>query len=551
MDPPNNDDGVHPAALAIRAARARGFDDDAYCNEDDFRVAIRAAIAMEDDDDAHNNDDAVVDNDDENDDDDDDAELLLAVNNFYQNVDDDHAEEEEEEEGEEEAAAEEEEEEDVIYEPAEGTRICEEAMFILQHRLNFPAGQRDKSIVRFAQQFINNVQDDIHNTFTDIRKIDEGYDGLDSERDTEEEVETAIRCCPENLTRRDDTFRLLPIHCLTTMQSNDDVTTVCNAKAVSFIPLFARLAIEFNSFEEQERGGVLIEDGCGQNILQNLVYSSEESYVEEQVDTTFLAVLIQLRQSGWFVKDDIQQNDLMHRLCQSPFFSRKRFRFIKEWDPSSLLQMYNHINIGYLPLHLVILKLSAGDLLTRRIKEFEIVFDAMVRFFPKWKGLHALFQKEGGGRTAFELACETLTRKTVIEVVEAILVRYSGTTNIGNALMMAAIDDNVNLDGLYFLMRRHPATMLSMVRRDHSQESTTTTISSVSNSKSNNRNGDIHSIDNSNESTDDTGTDDDNINTNINTDTDTNNTIAIASNTCSDDSNAIVIRRSTRKRKRN
>ena len=46
-------------------------------------------------------------------------------------------------------------------------------------------------------------------TFTDIQE--EGYDGLDSARDTEAEVETAIRW----------RFGLYPIRCLITMQSND------------------------------------------------------------------------------------------------------------------------------------------------------------------------------------------------------------------------------------------------------------------------------------------------------------------------------------------
>ena len=159
MDHPNDDNVAAAAALAV------------------------AAIAMDDDDnDNNNNEDAA----DDNDDDDDDDELLLAVNNFEQDDDDDDAEEEEEEE----------EEGDFIYDPAEGKRICDETMSILKHRLDFSAGQRDKSIVRFAQQFIKNVKDDIHYTFTAI--LEEGYDGLDSARDTEAEVETAIRCCPEN-----------------------------------------------------------------------------------------------------------------------------------------------------------------------------------------------------------------------------------------------------------------------------------------------------------------------------------------------------------------
>ena len=193
---------------------------------------------------------------------------------------------------------------------------------------------------------------------------------------------------------------------------------------------------------------------------------------------------------------------------------------------------------------------------------FEIMLDTMFRFYPKWKGFHALFQKADFGRTAFVLACEKLTRETVIEVVETILVRFSGTTpslNIGDVLVMAAIDNNSSLDGLYFIMRRHPATMLSMLR-DQQQGSTTTkvtakTIPLLPKNKGNIRNGDMHSINdkNCNENTDDDGTDDHNINTNTDTDTNTktNNANDIASNKLSSANNAIVLRRSTWKRKRN
>ena len=59
------------------------------------------------------------------------------------------------------------------------------------------------------------MKDDIHKTFTDKGLVEEDYDGLDSDRDTEAEVETAIRCCLENLTRRDERFGLYPIRCLT------------------------------------------------------------------------------------------------------------------------------------------------------------------------------------------------------------------------------------------------------------------------------------------------------------------------------------------------
>ena len=167
----------------------------------------------------------------------------------------------------------------------EDDAICQEAMTLLQKRLNLPSRLRDRTMVQFAQQFIANVKEDIHKTITDTRLIEEGYDGLDSEKDTEEEVETAIRCCPENLTRRDVRFGLHPIHCLTFMQGDEYRNFVRNVKAVSFVHLFVQLAIEFNSFPNEERGGLIIEDDDGNNILFNLIGSSDSSYDEKSSPT--------------------------------------------------------------------------------------------------------------------------------------------------------------------------------------------------------------------------------------------------------------------------
>ena len=130
--------------------------------------------------------------DDDDDDDDDDVDDVddEGGNNGEENEGDVN---EDEDDGDEDADA----VDDLFHDPAVKERICNGAMAILLNRLNFPSPQRDRAIVRFAQQFINNVKEDIHKTITDTRLIEEGYDGLDSERDTEKEVETAIRCCPE------------------------------------------------------------------------------------------------------------------------------------------------------------------------------------------------------------------------------------------------------------------------------------------------------------------------------------------------------------------
>jgi hypothetical protein len=97
----------------------------------------------------------------------------------------------------------------------------------------------------------------------------ENYNGLDSDRDTEEaEVETAIRFFPEVLSRRkqiniedddDDEEQelvggLYPIQCLSYSARR------CNMKGIYFIPFVARVATELGLFEEQKRGGLLCVD---------------------------------------------------------------------------------------------------------------------------------------------------------------------------------------------------------------------------------------------------------------------------------------------------
>ena len=401
-------------------------------------------------------------------------------------------------------------------EPVNKERVCEDAISILLSRLNFPEmGLYDRTMVRFAKKFIRNVKDDIYKTFTDMRTEEEGYNGLDSERDMEHEVEAAIRCCPEVLSRFSERFGLYPIKCLTIMRGNNAADRYfCNTKAVAFVPLFARLAIEFNVFEEEERGG-LVWNHRRRNILQFLVEHSDSSprkqideQQQERLDTTLLAVLTQLRQLGYFVKDDIQEYDLVHGLCQRcNYFAQHRFRFLIEWDPSSLLQTEG--DLGTLPIHYV----------TDNLRSFRVVLDSVIRFYPRWKGINTLFQKTNYDRVPFKLACDKLTRAAVMKVVEETLVRYTTNDglvndNNGNAMILAATDDRISLDGLFFLIRRQPDSMLSMLRHRNSN-----------NNNNNNNNNRIN----------------------------TNNTgnINHADNGSNDNHNNGILSESTRKRKRN
>ena len=235
-------------------------------------------------------------------------------------------------------------------------------------------------------------------------------------------------------------------------------------KAVSLIPLLARLALEFCLFEEKERGGLLLEDEGDYNILQYLVHQD----VDEHADETTLNVLIQLRQMGYFKKEDIQKYGLVVILCKYREISEIRFRFLVEWDPTSLIKTDGQT--GCLPLHFAA---------TYTIQNFRMVFEYGIRYYPKKKGISLLFQRSGFDPTPFLLACqisyskhfrmsgrirfagnfpeEVTNPEDVMKVVEDILIRYSDTPiNITEALITAAIDEDIHLNCVYFLLRREP-----------------------------------------------------------------------------------------------
>ena len=85
------------------------------------------------------------------------------------------------------------------------TRLIHRAISILQDRLECPCHSRTQ-IVELARQFVDGVGDDINNMITATHTIDNSYQGLSSDRDTEQEVETALRFYPESLIRKVASF---------------------------------------------------------------------------------------------------------------------------------------------------------------------------------------------------------------------------------------------------------------------------------------------------------------------------------------------------------
>ena len=363
---------------------------------------------------------------------------------------------------------------------------------ILKKHGKFPVQNRN-SIDELVDRFLEEVEDSVHDLLCNNDVDADNYRGLDSDRDTEAEVETAIRFFPEVLSRREDRFDEYPIQLLPCLYGDSAEDYRCNLKAVSFIPIVARLAVEFGMFEENERGGLLLEEDEGEdnrNTLQLLVRSSNfytfkntDTEHNELVDDKYLQVLIHLRKLGLFIKEDIQRYELLNRLCNEDHFAKKRFHFLSQWDPNALTHPVS------LHLHFFVHNPKAS------IQIFKATFKAGMFFFPKKKGIHLLFQKDTIGRTPYKIACASYDqlfqkntfhtpfygsyasygvhyaskskgRDAVMEVIESTLSNCSDKPdNFVDAFLSAAVEKSISLDCVYFLLRRDP-DMLHKLRLD-------------------------------------------------------------------------------------
>ena len=88
-----------------------------------------------------------------------------------------------------------------------------------------------------AKDYIRKLGDDVHDMLCDIiRPDDVDYKGLDCDRDTKQEVETAIGFFSGLLTQRGGPLNLYPIQCLSRSYCGG-----FNLKTVPFIVTVARL----------------------------------------------------------------------------------------------------------------------------------------------------------------------------------------------------------------------------------------------------------------------------------------------------------------------
>jgi len=271
--------------------------------------------------------------------------------------------------------------------------------------------------------------------------------GLDCDRDTHEEIETAIRFFPQVLCEKYWGTHP-PIY-----------AQLAYLKSVSFIPLLAKLGIELNQFQKEERGGLLYREW---NVLRSLMNNDCREWYDEDdedqqclVDEKYVAVVKSLGQMGIFQKEDIMEEDLMWELSHRNHFPELRFRYLVDFDPNCLHDRQPSIYRIWL---------RRND-----IHVFRIIFELGALHFPTEIGFLFHLDKNDGF-TPFDRACYEYGTKKVIEIIEDVLVvgnrhDIESDDNIAKSLIYATTTSAVHLDGVYFLLRRDPGRYCHAISR--------------------------------------------------------------------------------------
>lgn len=360
----------------------------------------------------------------------------------------------------------------------------------------------DKAVIATAESqsaevFLSMLYEKLHELLSenvDVEELDESK-GLNYDRgDTREQMETILKFFPQVLSEEHDQ---VDGHALVWQAGTSDGQ--CNLKAVQFIPLFAELGISFNSFEDDERGG-LITDGC--NLLESLCINDRtdryNEKLQQRVDGTFLNVLQELRKKNLFQKKDIREYELVNMLCDQKLLPIERFRYLVDWDPNSLIPGMNNNNKdddndnnnddddndnyiencgwfddGSLPLHRVI------ESNTDINRGFRTVFEAGMDHHPIQIG--GMFHNNGCDddddddddgnysdttttSTPFQMACAKFgieeTKKVLTDGLDSCKRRmdpHEQQQTVLKSLLFAATSGNVHLDGVFTLVRREPS----------------------------------------------------------------------------------------------
>uniref|UniRef100_A0A7S4AA89 Uncharacterized protein n=1 Tax=Pseudo-nitzschia australis TaxID=44445 RepID=A0A7S4AA89_9STRA len=341
---------------------------------------------------------------------------------------------------------------------------------IIERKSEFPAKLRsviDELTEAHPDWFLWKMESELKNLFRGAYHRVEEARGLNCDRDTEAQVEIAIRFFPRILS---EIYFGRKIICVQ-LSNRRWRRGRFNFKTASFVPLFAKLGVELGQFREEERGGLNVRNDNMLKIISGNhfeAFGSKEHY--RLVDETCVAIMKRLRELELFKKEDIIAYNLIGSLLQGPVFPEQRFRFLVEWNPNCLAAF---IDIRLFMRTLLPIKYAAisDDM---GVVGFQKVFEIGMEHFPKkfgflfHKGLNEKSPFRNG--TAYQVACQKHGKENVEKIIDDAWNTARARNDrkqIGlDALLYASAESTVHLDLVYFLLRRDPSLLHSAASHD-------------------------------------------------------------------------------------
>lgn len=281
------------------------------------------------------------------------------------------------------------------------------------------------------------------------------WHGLDSNVDTEDQIELTHRLYPSTLTLRQllvgqDGFELYgPIEDLASSE-----------KTVSFIPFMVDLSTEFGKL------GIVNITKLSSILLNNTQpFKQFNEQTSTKLDEESLAALVRLREKG-YVEDEAIGNLVLNFLRETLGSSRnfgfieKRICLLIEWEPY-LVKM----QAGSVPSYLfaIFSGLMCEGTSKLDVRLYELALELGLLYYPR-----ELLGFGFNGST-FLLACslfgEEEVNRATNEKIAGVLAQ--GKTNEKKNKMLlawilkAATDESICFDGLYTLLRFDPIALIN------------------------------------------------------------------------------------------
>ncbi len=296
------------------------------------------------------------------------------------------------------------------------------------------------------------------------------WHGLNSDFDTEEQVEVVIHLFPTILSEKQKASPLSSLN-----NTYPIYAQLFCSKSLPFIPLFAELGTELRLFKDQERAGLFcfMKNVVFHLINNNLLKDKKKDINYEELDTVYTQILRRLKNSNLLYSSDIYNLDLVpvmvYRSMYNPVIQTdQRLSFLIEWDPSLLIACGRNRNLlnAYLnKLHsFVILPYPSRsrEVRTRDFQRFRLLLQLEMAHYHESLGF--IFHDD-----SLDVACKIFGSQKVTQVIDdelrRILVNNSSNGSNDNTLLRSLVitactDEQISLDGLYTLLRHDPIAVL-------------------------------------------------------------------------------------------